>query len=153
VQHLAAAEREQLARERGRLRGGAGDLRELLAAVAAREDLGVAGDHRQQVVEVVRDAAGEAADRLHLLRVAQPALEPLALADVVGEHERGAAALERDPPGRDLDRRSASRPCASGARSSARASPAAAGLTSRASPGRPRRADVGDRHRQELVAR
>ncbi len=77
--------------------------RRLLAAVALAEDLGVAGDHRQQVVEVVRDAARQAPDRLHLLGVREPPLEPLALADVVREHERGALALERDPPGADLD--------------------------------------------------
>ena len=51
----------------------------------------------------MRDAAREPADRLHLLRVGEPALEPLALADVVGDDQRGAAALEVDPPGGDLD--------------------------------------------------
>ena len=35
------------------------------------EHLGVAMDGHQQVVEVVRDAAGEPADRLHLLRLPQ----------------------------------------------------------------------------------
>ena len=35
------------------------------------EHLGVAVDGHQQVVEVVRDAAGEPADRFHLLRLAQ----------------------------------------------------------------------------------
>ena len=38
---------------------------------AAADHLGVAQDHREDVVEVVRDAAGETADGLHLLRVAQ----------------------------------------------------------------------------------
>ena len=104
VQDLAAAEREQLPGERGGLPGGARDLRHLLGvAVARQQDLGVAGDHRQQVVEVVRDAAGEPADRLHLLRVGEPALEPLALADVVRDDQRGAAALVVDPAGGDLD--------------------------------------------------
>ena len=103
VQHLAAAEGQQLAGEARRLARGAGDLLQLLAAVAREQDLGVAGDHRQQVVEVVRDAAREPPDRLHLLRVREPALEPLALADVVRHDERGAAALEVDPPGGDLD--------------------------------------------------
>jgi hypothetical protein len=42
----------------------------------------VALDDRQQVVEVVRDAAGELADRLHLLRLAQALLQPLAVAHV-----------------------------------------------------------------------
>ena len=39
--------------------------------VAADQKLAVAGDRGQQVVEVVRDATGEAADSFHLLRLAQ----------------------------------------------------------------------------------
>ena len=42
---------------------------------ASSSELAVAEDDRQQVVEVVRDAAGELADRLHLLRLAQLLLE------------------------------------------------------------------------------
>ena len=103
VQHLAPAEGQQLAREARRLARGAGDLLQLLAAVAGEQDLGVAGDHGQEVVEVVRDAAGEPPDRLHLLRVREPALEPLALAHVVRHDEHGVVALEVDPPGGDLD--------------------------------------------------
>jgi hypothetical protein len=38
-----------------------------------------AEDHLQKIVEVVGDAAGEMADRLHLLRVVQPMLGALAL--------------------------------------------------------------------------
>ena len=37
----------------------------------------------------MRDAAGQAPDRLHLLRLGEPLLEPQALGHVVGEHERG----------------------------------------------------------------
>ena len=106
VQHLAAAEREQLAGERRRLLGRVGDLADLVAVlrVGAREqDLGVAGDHRQQVVEVVRDAAGQPADRLHLLRLGEALLEPPPLGHVVGEHERRRTALEHHLAGRDLD--------------------------------------------------
>ena len=49
-------------------------------------------DHRgQQIVEIVGDAAGQLADRLHLLRLAQRLLGPLALADLGLEPvERGA---------------------------------------------------------------
>ena len=36
-----------------------------------QQQFGIAANRRQQVVEVVRDAAGEPADRFHLLRVAQ----------------------------------------------------------------------------------
>ena len=37
-----------------------------------QQQLDVAGDGREQIVEVVRDAAGELSDRLHLLRLAEP---------------------------------------------------------------------------------
>src|SRR5205807_7007991 len=43
------------------------------------EHFGVTQDPAEDIVEVVRDAAREAADRLHLLRLPQPLLEPRAL--------------------------------------------------------------------------
>ena len=49
----------------------------------------VTEQHGDQVVEVVGDAGGEAADRFHLLRLAQLGLEPLALAQVA--RDRGDA--------------------------------------------------------------
>ena len=48
---------------------------------AARQQFDIAADHREVVVEVVRDAAGQPAHRLHLLRVAQCILGLLAPAD------------------------------------------------------------------------
>ena len=64
------------------------------------QQLQVAGDHEQQVVEVVGDAAGELADGLHLLRLRQPALalsqgllDMLAVADVVDHASEIAAAV------------------------------------------------------------
>ena len=51
---------------------------EVLAGFVVRAlagELGVAHDRAEDVVEVVRDAAGEDADRFHLLRVAQLVLE------------------------------------------------------------------------------
>ena len=75
-ERLAAAEGQQL---RGELRtardGGDRGLQALLGAVIARdvatEELQIAADDLQHVVEVVRDAAGQLADRLHLLRLKQ----------------------------------------------------------------------------------
>ena len=46
------------------------------ARARSSEQLAVAEDDGEQVVEVVRDAAGEPADRLHLLRLAELLLEP-----------------------------------------------------------------------------
>ena len=58
----------------------------------ALEQLQTAGEHGEQIVEVVRDAAGQLAERLHLLRLAQrrfglaqPLLIAQALGDVIDE--------------------------------------------------------------------
>src|SRR6478752_6355706 len=86
LQDLAAREREQLVGELGtaarRARRGAD---ELLAVRIARErgqlleDLQVALDDGEQVVEVVGDAAGQLADAFEPLRVAQVLLRLNAL--------------------------------------------------------------------------
>ena len=96
LQHLLAAEREQLAGQRGGAIRGVQDLVDLrghrrILLDAVRHQLGVAANRRQQVVEVVRDAAGEPADRLHLLRLAQLIFELHAIADVVHRGEDRAA--------------------------------------------------------------
>src|SRR6185369_15753304 len=86
---------EELARERGGALAGASDLFHVLAQLhverARREEVAVAEDRRQDVVEVVRDAAREAPDGLHLLRLAELLLEALALRDV---HEEADAPHE-----------------------------------------------------------
>ena len=92
---LPAAERQQLLGQRGGALGGRLDLLDLgaegglsarLAAGAGIEpvedEAAAAEDRGQEVVEVVRDAAGEPPDRLHLLRLAQLLLERLAVGDV-----------------------------------------------------------------------
>ena len=116
LEHLLPAEREQLLRQLARPRRREVDLahalgRPVLALDLAREEGARGADDGEDVVEVVRDAAGEAADRLHLLGVAQLLLEPLALGkgvprgrDVaeVGGEERLLRHVE--PRDRDLDR-------------------------------------------------
>ena len=99
VHDLAAAEHQQLARERGGALGGAADLvdvlahgRELVQLVAGERDAGQ--DHRQQVVEVVGDAAGELADALQALGLREALLELGAVAlgaAAVGEVRRDRA--------------------------------------------------------------
>jgi hypothetical protein len=82
--HAAAAEREDALDER--LGAHAGGQRGIDVATQCRpfggvllRQLAVAENRRQDVVEVVRDAAGERADRLELLRLAQLQLEAVAL--------------------------------------------------------------------------
>ena len=75
LQHLLAAEGEKLARERGGAIGSAMMTSLCAAGVALREHveqkLGVALDDHQEIVEVVSDATGEAADGFHFLRLAE----------------------------------------------------------------------------------
>ncbi len=97
-QHLLAAEGEQLARKRGGAFGGAGDFLSGTAKFgvgrhALEQEFRVAGDHHQQVIEVVRDASGETADGFHFLRLAELLLEGAALGDVLGEDFVGGAVL------------------------------------------------------------
>ena len=75
-------------------------------ADALQQELAVAGDHHEQIVEVVGDAAGEPADGFHLLRLAELLLQGAAFGDVFGkEFEEDAlffAAEWRRPERRTL---------------------------------------------------
>ncbi len=87
LQNLLAAEGQQLPGERS---GAVGCLFHLLDAEpqrrrirhAVEQELRVAFDDHQQIVEVVRHASGELADGLHLLRLAQLIGEALAFGNV-----------------------------------------------------------------------
>ena len=57
------------------------------------QKLGVAGDHHQQVVEVVGDAAGEAADRFHLLRLTELQLQHAGFGNVFHKNLEAASFL------------------------------------------------------------
>ncbi len=115
LQHLAAAHREEPANERGRPLTG---LQRLLRALAERmtfgelveHDFREAGERGEEIVEVVRDPAGETAHRLHLGGVLQLLLEPLPLAlrtlplaDVVDEGDRDRSARRVDMAEADFD--------------------------------------------------
>ena len=85
-QRLLAGEREQMLGEIGAARRGlvdhprdGGKLRLVLDRVG--QDFDRSGDDGQDIVEVVRDAAGELADRFHLLGLPDPVLGR----DLVGE--------------------------------------------------------------------
>ncbi len=76
LEWLATRECEQLGGQNGGIFGGLDDrLGEALAAVVgevvAAEDIRRALDHGKEVVEVVRNSAGQLAERLHLLTLTQ----------------------------------------------------------------------------------
>jgi hypothetical protein len=113
----SSREPEELAREIASQCGGAPDLfeQDCVQRVARRgldEQREVAEQDREQIVEVVGDAPGELADRLHLLRLPQLFLEPAPLRDVlrdaddaVGLAVGGVAQLVRtieDPANRSV---------------------------------------------------
>ena len=59
-----------------------------LVGLVEQQHVGVTGDDREQVVEVVRDAAGQLAERFHLLRLEQLLLQPPLLVfgdDTIGD--------------------------------------------------------------------
>ena len=87
LQHLSPAVREQLPRERRRALGCLADLLDILAlrvagGQVAQQQLCVAENGGQQVVEVVGDAARQLAHGFHLLRLAELLLEVALIADV-----------------------------------------------------------------------
>ena len=96
LQRLAAREGEQLRGEDRGVLGGLDDgfgeaLAALVGEVVAAEDVGRALDDGQEIVEVVRDAAGQLAERLHLLALAKLVLGLGALLHLLGEKLVGLA--------------------------------------------------------------
>ena len=92
LHHAAPAQREQLVDEGARLLAGAAHGLEITAGRVLRREpvqhqLAVAEDHREQVVEVVRDATREPAERLEPLRLLQLALDAPPLRDVVEDDD------------------------------------------------------------------
>ena len=107
VEHLAAAERQQLPCER------AGTFRRVddfgrarppvLVVQLANELLGVSADDKRNVVEVVGDPARQLTHHLHLLGVMKLGGELLPLGDVGGQHDLRSFAGERGRVRRNLD--------------------------------------------------
>src|SRR6185437_639081 len=95
---LLAREGEQAAGQLGGALARARDVAQQLTliggqAVVLQQFLDVGQDHHQDVVEIVRHAAGQLADRLHLLRLAQLLLTRLDLGDVAADEEVLAVGL------------------------------------------------------------
>ena len=96
LHRLAAREGEQLADEAGRAVGARLDRQDLrvdgvAGLVRLQQQVGEADDRGQHVVEVVGDAAGQRADRLHLLRLGELLLERLRLGHVDHVEDRALA--------------------------------------------------------------
>src|SRR5262249_40860187 len=89
-EHLLAAESKELACQRCCALGCIGNFlrrstERRIGTEALEQELGIAGDDHEEIVEVMGDAAGETSDSFHLLRLAQLLLEPAALGDVFHE--------------------------------------------------------------------
>jgi len=107
LQGLLAREREELADEVRRAVRVLLDLHDVgeglvLRAVPEEEKIAEADHRGEESVEVVRDAAGELADELHLLRLEELVLEALLLGDVEEVDDEAGALLGRglEAPGR-----------------------------------------------------
>src|SRR5208282_4809878 len=64
----------------------------IVGALAINQEIAIAADDRQEIIEVVRDAAREPADGFHFVGLAQPLLEKFLI--VVSFLETGAHAIE-----------------------------------------------------------
>ena len=99
LQRLPAREGEQLAHQAGRAIGAALDVHDVAIGgigrpVRLQQQIGEADDGGQHVVEIVRDAAGELAHRLHLVALRELELQRLLLGGIDGI-EHGAFARAR----------------------------------------------------------
>ena len=109
IERLASGEGEQLGGELGavlrRALGLAGELPVVGVGEHRPEQLEIGDDRGQDVVEVVRDAAGQLADRLHLLRLAQFLLHPLPAGQVADEAGEYPLPVRHRLADRQLDRK------------------------------------------------
>ncbi len=105
MQDLLAAERQELPRELRRATAGRLNATEVFAerrilGQLAKRELREAVDHGQHVVEVVREAGGQAADALHLLRLSRLLFRRLPIGHVTG-HANDALHVPLTVPDRE----------------------------------------------------
>ena len=98
VQRLAPREGQQLAHQIGGAVGILLDVHDIGESRVGgphlgQQQIGKADDRRQHIVEVMGDAGGKLAHRLHLLALRQLQFQRLALGLVDGEHHHRAFAL------------------------------------------------------------
>ena len=107
---LAARERQQLPHQTRRPVGVLLDLHDVLKrrigrAMVGEQEVGIADDGGQHVVEVMRDAARELADRLHLLALREVLLQRALLGRVERENDRVRSFVAGRIGGRDEEAR------------------------------------------------
>src|SRR5262245_63637524 len=88
LEELSPAEREKLACDRSRTFGGATDflhvgMRGMVVRKNVQRELGITRNRSERVVQIVRDPAGEAADRVQFLSVTEPLLQLAAAGNVL----------------------------------------------------------------------
>ena len=73
-----------------------------IGADALQQELAVAGDDHQQIIEVVRNAAGEAADSFHFLGLTELLLERAMFGHILGKQfeERGVVFVTNGSSGK-----------------------------------------------------
>src|ERR1035437_7876385 len=102
-------ERQELSRELGSARAGSSDFDGIHGALVIskriHEDVGVAVYDGQQVVEVMRDAAGETTQRLHLRGLTELLFEGLVGGDVFHSSDGHPWRTRRISHGREVDAR------------------------------------------------
>ncbi len=90
LDHLLPAEGEQLTSQRRGTIGGLADLLDIaplgiVGPEVLQQQIAVARDHREQIIEVVRDPARQSPHGLHLLRLQELLLEPPLVGHVADE--------------------------------------------------------------------
>ena len=116
---LFAAESQELAGERGGAVGGLLNgfgfgMQRMAEGELVEHDFGIAADDHEEIVEVVGDAAGEAADGFHFLGLAELVFEHAALGDVFGDgFENVGGLVAGDGTAADADGDEGARLCAS----------------------------------------
>src|SRR5205085_209362 len=101
LEHLLAAEGQKLTGERSGVLSRFDDFSDIVVQGARwfkprLDQLTVADDGRQQIVKIVRDAAGEPADGLHLLRLHELLFKLFALSNVIRRGEDTLLVIEGD---------------------------------------------------------
>ena len=110
AKRLAARKRQKLPHQPRRPVGVLLDLHDVLKgrigrAVVGEQEIGIADDRGQHIVKVMRDAAGELADRLHLLALREVLLQGALFGGVERENDRVRAFVAGRIGGRDEEAR------------------------------------------------